>query len=585
MSAPLRLGILGSCVSRDMAALHRECSVVLYIARQSFVSAVSPGIGAVPGPGLASRFQQRMLESDLASTGLDLLEQHAAELDLLVVDLIDERLGVVPLAGGSYVTDSQELKESGTKDLLEAVGDDLELGSPEHFRLWSEAASRVVEHLHRTGLAERTVVLRAPFAETTADGSVVAPFMGRPAHEWDQAYAPYYALLQRLGLPVVSLPPSLAKSDAAHRWGPAPYHYGADAYSWLLDAARRAARVEDDPVPAPLPRRHVPMPLSVPVAGISNPATAGTVRFPVELSAEVPRWRLRVRNVDQRTGRSMTGRVDLTGLWFGVDAGEGALAAPPTRLMAARALPAGGRELVTPWFDRPPTTGRWSLSVGWRAETARAVVVSLADTYRSAEPAAADQTSAEGFRSSRYTPLGWILEVEVSATTPAVVGWGDERLLSGTPGAELSDSPVSRAARAVHGIPVHVVYPGTGLALWQQHRSQWSDAALDIPAHEVFHAMGARDLLTGATSEELQHLFTDSLDRVCLAWGHEVTAVLLDDRGVTQAPGREAARDFNRWLVESYPGPVARLHRGSFDRVRPAFARTSARPVTPGVRP
>ncbi|MBC9821927.1 DUF6270 domain-containing protein [Terrabacter sp. MAHUQ-38] len=575
MPTALRLGVLGSCVSRDMAALHRECAVVLYVARQSFISAVSPGVSVAPGAGLTSPFQQRMLESDLGSTGLELLQRHAPELDLLVIDLVDERLGVVPLAGGSYVTDSQELKESGTKDLLEVVGDDLELGTPEHFRRWCGAAGRVVDVLRRTGLLERTVVLRVPFAQTTADGSPVAAFMGRSALEWDELYAPYYEHLQHLGLPVVALPRALAVSDSAHRWGPAPYHYNPEAYGWLLDAARRAVRVHDDPVLAPLPRSHVRMPLSVPVVGIANPATAGSIRFPVELAADVRRWRLRVRNLDQRTGRSLAGRVDLTGLWLGVDAGNGALAAQPVRLMSARTLPSGGRELVTAWFDRPLAAGRWSLSAGWRAETARAVVVSLADTYRSPDPDAAGESGAEGFSASRYTPLTWALELEVPETVPVVVGWGDERLLSRDPGAELSSSPVSRAAHDIAGVPVHVVHPGTGLALWNGYSSQWSDAALPEPAHEVFHAMGTRDVLAGTPVEQLRTMFTDTLAKVRRGWGPHVTAVLVDDGTISEPTHAESARAFNRWLLDTHPGPVARIRDGAFERVRPALERAA----------
>lgn len=564
MPTRLRLGILGSCVSRDMAALHRECSVIVYVARQSLVSAVSPAAGVEPGE-LASAFQRRMLESDLASTGLDLLEQHARELDLVVIDLVDERLGLVPLPDGGYVTDSQELKTSGTKSQLSVAGDDIEFGTDVHFRLWSEAAQRVVDRLRRAELLDRTVVLRTPFADHTNDGVSVAPFMGRDARAWDALYDRYFARLHELGLTVAALPHELATSDPAHRWGPAPYHYNPDAYAWLMSAARRSRQLDDEPVDGPLARRHVRMPLSLPVAGITNPATAGTVRFPVALSTDERRWRLRVRNHDERTGRSSRGRVEVTGLWFGSDAGDGAFASEPTRLMGARTVPSGGRELVTPWFDRPLSAGQWLISLGWIAESNRSVVVSLVDTHRTADPADAGRVAPSTVSASRYAPLSWAIELEVPETVPVLVGWGDERLLSSTAGAEIASSPLSRAASAMGGVPVHVVQPGTALGLWLGYRSQWAEARLPYPATAVYHAMGMRDVLSGSSADELRTMYAESLERTHRAWGDAVIAVLLDEAAAVHS---DVARDVNRWLLETHPGPVVRLSAGNFECVR-----------------
>ena len=229
-----------------------------------------------------------MVVSDLRSTALDLLEAHAPDLDVLVIDLIDERLGVVPLAEGAFATDSQELKESGIKDLLRPSTDDVELGTAEHFRLWSAAARVAHARLERAGLLDRSVVLRVPFASRTRDGLTVPPFMQRQAADWDDAYRPYYAFLAELGLPVVELRPHLALGDSDHRWGLSPYHFVPEAYAWLLDELRRVVGLDETQEwDESTVRKHVRVPLSLPVAGIQNPATAGT-RSP---SSHLPRPR------------------------------------------------------------------------------------------------------------------------------------------------------------------------------------------------------------------------------------------------------------------------------------------------------
>ncbi len=56
--------------------------------------------------------------------------------------------------------------------------------------------------------------------------------MQRSAADWNDLYRPYYAFIEELGLPVVTLPAELALTDAGHRWGISPYHYVPEAYAW-----------------------------------------------------------------------------------------------------------------------------------------------------------------------------------------------------------------------------------------------------------------------------------------------------------------------------------------------------------------
>lgn len=579
MASPLRIGILGSCVSRDMAHLHPECTVVTYVARQSLISAVSPPTEA-PDLALSSAFQRRMVAGDLASTGLDALEANTPDLDALVIDLIDERLGVVPLTGGAFATDSQELKESGAKDLLHTAAPDLELGTAEHFRRWTEAVREVLSRLDRIDLLERTVVLSVPFASRTRDGRAVPPFMGRSAADWDAAYEPYYAELRELGLRVLRLPDTLALGDAEHRWGLSPYHFVPEAYAWMMNRVRSVLALDEGAAMGGSSQL-VRMPLSLPVAGIRNPATAGTVRFPLHLSAPVDRWRLRITTLDQRSDRMPPGRVEITGLWLGREGAHGTFAGPPARRLSRRRLPGGWSGLVTPWFDDPIGHGEWLLSLGWSSEAGKPTVMSLADSYRCSDPDAAGRSDGERFLVSRYVPLSWAIEAEVPHSVPVVVAWGDDRALSSTPAAGLSDSALSRWARAFGALPVHALFPGTGLALWDEYQRQWRHTSLEAPASEVFHLMGSRDVAAGASLERLKELFVGSLARLEKNYGPNMRVVLLEAPPALDSGPSRVLSAYNEWLLATFPGAVYTIEHGSFALVReplPAGRETNSTP-------
>ena len=191
------------------------------------------------------------------------------------------------------------------------------------------------------------MVLRVPFASQTRDGHQVPQYMQRSAADWNDLYRPYYAFIEELGLPVVTLPAELALTDAGHRWGISPYHYVPEAYAWLMAEVRRAVGM-DEAGHGEAGQKTVRVPLSVPVVGIGDRATAGTIRFPLPLNVHIARWRLRVTNLDQRTDRIGTSDIEISGLWVGRQNQSGAFTSAPRRLMGRRRIPRGRRGLVTP---------------------------------------------------------------------------------------------------------------------------------------------------------------------------------------------------------------------------------------------
>lgn len=240
MSATANVLIYGSCVSRDLfESMHPRRAPLAYVARQSLISATTPPVVIDAPIELASAFQRRMVESDFGSLLIPTMAEHAEATDLFLVDILDERLGVFHLPGGSYITSSSEVHASGVLNHLDGLSDRLWLGTDEHFDLWSRAAGAFVDEVDRLGLRDKTVVIETRFADHAEDGQALPAHLGKRADEWNSLYGRYFEHLSALGLPAAAIPQEFVVGSTTHKWGLAPYHYVDGAYHALADQIRR----------------------------------------------------------------------------------------------------------------------------------------------------------------------------------------------------------------------------------------------------------------------------------------------------------------------------------------------------------
>ena len=240
--------IFGSCVSRDtFAFLPESFRLLSYVARQSAISVDAPAVGVQERlTRLPSSFQDRVVRGDVRGDLLETLERLAPRIDLVVIDLIDERGGVVHVGGG-FVTKLSELWNAGGAAAT-AGGRRIPFATDEHFRLWSAAAARIAKRLQALGLFERTIVLRTPWASRMPSGAAVpVPGWMTPPETANVQYARYFNRLEELGYEILSLPEELAQSPEDHKWGASPFHYteGACAHlageiSALVEQQRRS---------------------------------------------------------------------------------------------------------------------------------------------------------------------------------------------------------------------------------------------------------------------------------------------------------------------------------------------------------
>lgn len=229
-----RIAVFGSCVSRDTIdpELGRRYVLTKYIARHSVLSIGSDASRNIAGDvSRLSPFQRRNFLRDVQGRAESELAEIVDEVDVLLWDLADERHGVVRFDDGSYMTRS--IEALGDASLAQDLGRGqlLKFGQDDHFGNWAFAADRFVSFLRDAGLWEKTLVIAVPWAEVTEDGLPTPSSMGTTAYQANLDYARYYQHLRSVGGVLCSV--ENAAADAAHRWGPAPFHYSAQAYTRL----------------------------------------------------------------------------------------------------------------------------------------------------------------------------------------------------------------------------------------------------------------------------------------------------------------------------------------------------------------
>ena len=162
----MKVAIFGSCVSRDTAEFMPEAEVAAYVARHSVTSLESPhGTAGIDLNDLTSAFQKRMVTSDLKGSGVERIVKNAGDLDVVLLDLVDERRGFWKFPDGTTMTNSLEIESCGAARAARRAGARLiEFGTDEHFEQWKSGLITLIEGLKDAELWEKTILLDIEWA-------------------------------------------------------------------------------------------------------------------------------------------------------------------------------------------------------------------------------------------------------------------------------------------------------------------------------------------------------------------------------------------------------------------------------------
>ena len=282
----MNIAIFGSCVSRDTCEFMTDSNVVAYIARHSVTSLESPhGVGDFDLSGLTSEFQKRMVTSDLKGDGLTRILETAKQIDLILLDLVDERRGYWLFPDASTMTNSIEAESSGaTREARRSGARLIEFGTAEHFESWKSGFRVLIERLEKAELLERTILLDIEWA-AAVDGSqhpqndglsrlgrrwrklqrgaretsrgfskgqgVAEALTGfrnvRPTEAEEYAdraaaanadYIPYRNIARELVPTAVTRTSGRLRINRDHKWGPQPFHYRDEDYRSIVQSVR-----------------------------------------------------------------------------------------------------------------------------------------------------------------------------------------------------------------------------------------------------------------------------------------------------------------------------------------------------------
>ncbi|NNU27552.1 DUF6270 domain-containing protein [Isoptericola sediminis] len=232
-----RVFIYGSCVSRDTFEFldPAEFELVHYVARQSAISAYTKPVELISPPALDSRFKQRVVEDDFSSSLRETIAS-LEDIDLVLMDLTDERLGVYVLPDGSVITRSVELIESGAEQHLPHGSHHIPFGSDLHLQYWSTGISEVAKLFHEYMPRTAIALLGIPWASYSEDGTPTPDSFGMSASQINpvmRSYVDYAA--STVGARLIDVNSDLVRSKPDHPWGNAPFHYSTSVY---LDVTR-----------------------------------------------------------------------------------------------------------------------------------------------------------------------------------------------------------------------------------------------------------------------------------------------------------------------------------------------------------
>jgi hypothetical protein len=243
--ADLRLGVIGSCITRDVWQI---CGLALparfaFVARTSLASMFAPpfpGGMLVNAVGLGD-WQVRMLGFELQKTGWN--EIAGAALDAIIVDFIDERFDLVELDGG-VINLSGEVEKSGILDLPACARARTIPRLSQEARLhWSRGLDRLAQELEKPSWSSTRIVLHSSrWGTQYRDGEgLVHPYpksiqilSGNRAFIADHNlllrdyHAAFLAKIPRAE--VIEVDRSLLVADKAHPWGLSPFHFIREYY-------------------------------------------------------------------------------------------------------------------------------------------------------------------------------------------------------------------------------------------------------------------------------------------------------------------------------------------------------------------
>lgn len=236
--------LFGSCVSRDALELNgfADMELIEYFARSSIA-----GVGTaacdreVSLDNVESNFQRRILGYELNKSFADVVV--STDFDVLLVDLIDERFGLLVSEDENTVfTLSNEMLKTDVKSVYEGLEVVLPL-SQRYYELWLGGWERLVDILSHHGCLHKLRVSQALWASQDSTGVTFDAMYRKGWIEKNNQFLMrmYERMAQDLSsTQFVQFTKESVVADANHKWGRSPFHYMPQVYMKIIASIKDA---------------------------------------------------------------------------------------------------------------------------------------------------------------------------------------------------------------------------------------------------------------------------------------------------------------------------------------------------------
>ena len=305
-------------------------------------------------------------------------------------------------------------------------------------------------------------------------------------------------------------------------------------------------------------------------------------RYPFRLPVTTTRWRLHVRNKDNRSGTVYTGAVTFTGCWVGEHALDASAAhtgnfvTTPTQALAGFVTAADGSEYVSAWVTDPAaqiSADKHSLlSVGWSCTASQTNVRTSGTCYW-------NQGGSTGGGNTLLSSASFILngiydiwvEYEFVGSNPVTLYIGDSLTQGFASARPVFDAYPTMHANANGALAVVAGFNGTVTAEWltpsDWKYAKWAGLTID----NVVLMMGTNDNNSSVAVATIQANLLTIIANLRAMGVKRIFVGTLPPRNYSAGALETGRSTLNTWL-RALPANVL----GCFD-----FDRATRNPTTP----
>lgn len=310
-------------------------------------------------------------------------------------------------------------------------------------------------------------------------------------------------------------------------------------------------------------RRLVCEPLTLAGPTNTNSATSVGVRIPFRVPAKCGRWRVHIRNYNDRTRTAYSGSLSFTGVTIGHGAVDSL--GRPTGQFDGNKFPvsgsfttqSNGAQWISPWLEYDLVPGQeYVLSYGYTS-AAQDNYASVGGGWLTAGGALGVNTDSTGLTSTKNVPLDVWITFDVSADTPQNGYFGDSLTAGVSSDIPVYDSWAKQHAHSQGAFAQIYAYSGTGYVEWDSALRPGLNKYVTFSGISkpdvMYNAMGSNDLAPSDVTQMLTRMNVSLAalrSVVCSDIVHVTVLPRLSGSDVYE----EHRKAWNKYLIENVPG-------------------------------